>query len=156
MKRIKFSILFICIALLTACSLEEPVQLTEADDVLRDEATQFVEAYKKEMIESVNKRSFNPVEPYLIKNTSFYLSLKQYIDDAAEKKMSKELELFEVDKVYVDELDDVYVDAREKVVIYEGEEEKHIERDEQFHLNRYNDTFRVVNIKINSTNETSE
>ncbi len=144
--------IMMAVLFLVACSAE-PEELREANEAEQQQATEFVTAYKHALVDSINKGTFNIVEPYLIKNTSLYHSLRRYLEELSVKRAKKEIELFEVEKVYVDELNEFYVDVHEKVVLYTGEEEKHIERSVQFHLAEYKDKLRVVNIKVYSTNE---
>ncbi|NEU29497.1 hypothetical protein GN156_01675 [bacterium LRH843] len=134
--------------LITACSFSEPEQLVIADDEIAEETGQFVELYKKTMIEAVNTRNFNILEPYLISNNSFYHSLRHYVEELGISGAKKELLTFQVDTVYVDEIGNIYVDVYEEVELFEESGETIIERNVQYELTRGKDeTLRVVTIR---------
>ena len=149
MKKMNLVFTFTVIMLLmVACSSAEPQQLTEIEGPEAEEVELFVKSYKELMVEAVNTGDFNPLEPYLITNNSFYHSLRRYVSDLHDEKATKELISFEVGSVYKDEIDELFVDAKEKVIIHEIRGDDTIERNVRFELVRgEDDSLRIVTIK---------
>ncbi|TWI55811.1 TcaA NTF2-like domain-containing protein [Halalkalibacter nanhaiisediminis] len=140
--------LTVIMLLMVACSSAEPQQLTEIEGPEAEEVKLFVKSYKELMVEAVNTGDFNPLEPYLITNNSFYHSLRRYASDLHDEKATKELISFEVESVYKDEIDELFVDAKEKVIIHEKRGDDTIERNVRFELVRgEDDSLRIVTIK---------
>lgn len=152
MKRISICLLLSLIVLLSACSTIDDLDLVEADEATTEEATQFVTEYKHALVESINERSFRFVEPYLIRNTSLYHSLRRYVEDMA-GQVTKEIILFDVEQVLVDEWDGIYVDVHEIVAFESSVGTEEIERRVQFLVTTHQDSLRVENIIVHETTE---
>ncbi|MCM3713070.1 TcaA NTF2-like domain-containing protein [Halalkalibacter oceani] len=148
MKKFIVLSLFMFLSIIcTACFSTEPEQLIEADDELTAEVAAFAEAYKKSMVDAVNTGDFNQMEPFLITNNSYYHSLRRYVEELHSEQVTKTLENFRIDKVYVDEIDEIHADVYEKVIIHRTEDET-IERNVRYEMVRGGDDgLRIVTIR---------
>lgn len=151
MKRMSIILLSIC--MLTACFYVDEDELVIADEKTAEVASQFVRDYKEALVESINTQRFRPVEPYLIGNTSFYHSLRRYVEDISGPFVRKSILQFDVEEVYVDKAGDLYVDVHEKVAIKTRDEREEIERRVRFHVTEHKGKLRVVNIIVRETSE---
>lgn len=131
---------------LFGCSQEQG-NLEPVNEEVAASAEAFVNEYKDVMIKESNEGSFHDIEEYLIPNSTFYHTLRRYMQDLTQNFQRLSLISHEVNRVQKNEIDEYYVDAVEKVEITDRRGTKTLEETKvTYILVEFNGKYRVMTI----------
>ncbi|MBU8907149.1 TcaA NTF2-like domain-containing protein [Desertibacillus haloalkaliphilus] len=150
MLRIKIIVaLFIILVILTACSSNENVELTQVSIEEAGDVVDFVMNYKQEEVIAVNELGFNTIESYLVTNNSFYHSLRRHMSDL--QSMGTQMELVDItieDVFYDEELTEYHIYVNEIVEVEDFQQQPTIKDDHvNYIVTNKDDRLRIVTIR---------
>lgn len=148
MKKLSLYILLIFgVFALMGCNQEQGT-LGPVNDEVAAKAESFVHEYKEVMIRESNEGSFHDIEEYLIPNSTFYHTVRRYMQDLTQSHKSLSLVSHEVSRVQKNEFDEYYVDAVEKVEIEDRRRKGTVVEETAitYILVEFNGKFRVMTI----------
>ncbi|HHY21908.1 MAG TPA: hypothetical protein GX525_08525 [Bacilli bacterium] len=147
MKRLSLYMLMIFgLFALIGCSQQQGT-LEPVDEDTAAEAEAFVHEYKEVMIRESNEGSFHDIEEYLVTNSTFYHTLRRYMQDLTQNFKSLSLVSHEVSRVQKNEINEYYVDAVEKVEVTDRKGNTTLEETPiTYILVEYHGKFRIMTI----------
>lgn len=148
MKRFKWYTFVIVLStlLLVGCNQEQGT-LEPVDEATAEKVEAFVHEYKDVMVREANDRNFHDIEQYLVTNSTFYHTLRRYMQDLTKNGQTLTLISHEVSKVQKNELNEYYVEAIETVEVNDSRGNTTLEETPiTYIIVEYNGKYRVMTI----------